>query len=204
MSLWRRLRSSPGAHYFGWRMGLRAAQTQTTPAEQECLARHASGRMRLLEIGVWHGVNTRLLRSVMATDGVLYAVDPFPTGRFGLSWERLVAHGEVGRSNNGEVRFLEMTSVDAARRFGELVSDPLDFAFIDGEHSFEGLQCDWTHWAGAIAPGGIVALHDSRSSDARPIDHVGSVRYTQQHILSDTRFRVVDEVDSLTVLECQA
>ncbi len=30
-----------------------------------------------MEIGVWHGVNTRNLRQVMALDGILYAIDPF-------------------------------------------------------------------------------------------------------------------------------
>lgn len=33
-------------------------------------------------------VNTRRRRQVMADDGVLYAVDPFPKGRFGFSGKR--------------------------------------------------------------------------------------------------------------------
>jgi predicted O-methyltransferase YrrM len=96
---------------------------------------------------------------------------------------------------------LEMTSLEAAQAFESLGGEPLDFAFIDGEHSYEGLQTDWTAWSSRIAPGGLVALHDSRSTPIRSIDHVGSVRFTREHILNDPRFRVVDTTDSLTVLE---
>jgi hypothetical protein len=44
-----------------------------------------------------------------------------------------------------------------------------------------------------------VALHDSRSVSQR-LD-LDSVRYTQEVIAHDRRFRLVDEVESLSVLE---
>jgi len=49
-------------------------------------------------------------------------------------------------------------------------------------------------------PRGIVALHDSRSSPARPIDGMGSVVFTREVIERDPRFQIIDTVDSLTVL----
>ena len=52
-----------------------------------------------------------------------------------------------------------------------------------------------------MALGGIVALHDSRSTPERPIEDTGSVQFTQLVILKDERYRVIDEVDSLTVVE---
>ena len=61
-----------------WSIGLSSAQTQTTASERDCLARHANGRRRLVEIGVWQGVTTSRLAACMARDGVLFAVDPFP------------------------------------------------------------------------------------------------------------------------------
>ena len=72
---------------------------------------------------------------------------------------------------------------------------------VDGDHSYEGLKADWEGWAGLIAPGGIVALHDSRPTPTRPIHDAGSVRYTAGVVRADSRFHVVDQVDSLTVLE---
>ena len=72
--------------------------------------------------------------------------------------------------------------------------------FIDGDHSEEGLLADWRTWSPLVEPGGIVALHDSRSTPERPIDEAGSVKVTNEVILRDARFAVVDTVDSLTVL----
>jgi len=196
-----RFANRPSLHFLLWRCRLAAAKTQTSLAEQECLGRFAENRRRLVEIGVWHGVNTRRLRAKMASDGVLFAVDPFPPSRFGFSWEHLIARGEVGRVSNGTVRFLVMTSVQAAAMFNDICAEPLDFIFIDGEHTYEGLQADWTLWAPRIAAGGIVALHDSRSLPDRRQHDNGSVRYTNEKILPDPNFAVVDTVDSLTVLE---
>ena len=46
-----------------------------------------------------------------------------------------------------------------------------------------------------------MALHDSRPTPTRPIHDAGSVRYTAEVVRADSRFHVVDQVDSLTVLE---
>jgi hypothetical protein len=48
---------------------LREASTQTTAAERQCLARHATGRGTIVELGVMHGVTTRLLSEVAAPEG---------------------------------------------------------------------------------------------------------------------------------------
>jgi hypothetical protein len=52
-----------------------------------------------------------------------------------------------------------------------------------------------------IEAGGIVALHDSRSSNDRVIDDAGSVKVTNEVILPDRRFDIIDAVDTLTVFK---
>ena len=183
------------SHYAAWLVGLTAAETQTTEAERDCLARHARGRNRLVEIGVWHGVTTSRLRQVMAGDGCLTAVDPFPIGRLGFSMQERIAHHEVERVGNGRVQWVRASGVNAA-----LLHDPIDFVFIDGDHSEEGLLGDWNAWSSLVLPGGIVALHDSRSTPERPIADAGSVKVTNGVVLQDRRFEVIEVVDSLTVL----
>ena len=86
-------------HFLFWKMGLAPADTQTTEAERAALARYAKDTRRLVEIGVWHGVTTTILRRVMAADGILFAVDPFFPGRLGFSVQKLIAHGEVRLQN---------------------------------------------------------------------------------------------------------
>ena len=36
----------------------------------------------------------------------------------------------------------------------------LDFLFLDGDHSYAGVQFDYFHYAPLVRPGGLVALHD--------------------------------------------
>ena len=187
-------------HLVLWQLGLVAAETQTTEAERNCLARYAAGRKRLAEIGVWHGVTTRRLRAVMAPDGELYAIDPYPPGRLGFSAQRHIARREVGKVKNGTVHWIRATGAAAGRQLAAADAPALDFVFIDGDHSFEGLRGDWEAWAGLLRHDGIVALHDSRSTPQRSLAGAGSVRFTQDVVAHDERFVPVDAVDSLTVL----
>lgn len=187
-------------HFVRWSIGLASPETQTTTGERDALARHARNRLRVAEIGVWHGVTTRLLRSVMHPNGVYFAIDPYPPGRLGFSTQQVIARRGVNRVRNGRVEWLRMTGVAAAAH--PLVwAAPIDFLFIDGDHTFDGLRGDWEAWSGLIAAGGVVALHDSRSTPERPIADAGSVRYTTDVIRHDPRFRLLDEVGSLTLLE---
>ena len=182
-------------HYVKWLLNLAAAETQTTESERACLASHARGRTRLVEIGVWHGVTTARLRAAMDPAGELSAVDPYPVGRLGFSMQRRIARREVGRVRGGRVRWIRTTGASAALGHG-----PVDFVFIDGDHSAEGLLGDWHAWSGLVDAGGIIALHDSRSTAERRIDDAGSVRVTNDVILRDPRFDLVEAVDSLTVV----
>ena len=195
-----RLFQSPGFHFVCWSLGLAQARTQTTATERACLYRHARARKCLVEIGTWHGVNAREMRRVMDTSRTLFAIDMFPANRWGFSWERRIAHGEVARVKNGRVVFFETRSLDAAPRFVESGAPPIDLCFIDGDHSYEGLRADWEAWTPLMSIGGIVALHDSRSCQARDIKFAGSVKFTQERAIRDNRFIVIETADTLTVL----
>jgi predicted O-methyltransferase YrrM len=187
-------------HFGLWCLGLASAETQTTDAERACLARHAAGRKRLVEIGVWHGVTTRLLRSAMAPRGLLFAVDPFPSGRLGFSTQQMIARSGVRKVRNGEVVWLRTTGVEAAAD-ARVIAQGVDYMFIDGDHSYGGLRGDWERWSPLVSPGGVVCLHDSQPHPGRGIESSGSVRYTREVIAQDPRFRVVEVTETVTVLE---
>ena len=188
-------------HFMLWTLGLARPETQTSDAERACLARHAAGRRRLAEIGVWHGVTTARLRAVMAPDALLLAVDPFPPGRLGFSMQESIARREVARVHNGTVLWVKGVSSDALRALSGRGEAAVDFVFIDGDHSYEGLRADWEAWSPLLRKGGVIGLHDSRSSAARAIDDAGSVRFTRERIRTDSRFTLVDAVDTLTVYQ---
>jgi predicted O-methyltransferase YrrM len=187
-------------HFGLWCFGLANAETQTSEAERDCLARHASGKRRLAEVGVWHGVTTCRLRKVMDPEGTLLAVDPYPLGRLGFSTQRVIAQREVSRIRRGTVHWMRKTGGDAARELAANAGEPLDFVFVDGDHTYEGLKTDWEGWSKLLKPGAVIALHDSRSTPERQIDDAGSVLFTRDVISHDSRFQTIDTVDSLTVL----
>jgi predicted O-methyltransferase YrrM len=175
-----------------WRLGRIAIVPWAGPGETECLVEYARNKRRVAEIGVWEGGTTRVLRRAMAPDGVLFAIDPFPGGRMGFSYQRPIAHGEVGRVRNGTVVWLRTTGVEAASD-PQVAAAPFDFIFIDGDHTFEGLQADWEAWAPHAS--GIVALHDVLGDPDQ-----GSVRFAQERIVTDPRFAVVKTVGCMMVL----
>jgi predicted O-methyltransferase YrrM len=188
-------------HYLAYLNGKQAAVTQTTEAERQALIRHASGKSKLVEIGVFEGVNSRSFRSGMHPVGILIAVDPYPRSFFGIrgfGWARRIAHREVGKASAGQVLWIECRGCDAADDVRVKPHLPVDFVFIDGDHSWEGIAGDWAAWKDQIAPGGIVALHDSRNRGNN-----GSERFTNEVILHDRSYELVEVVDSLTVLKRQ-
>jgi predicted O-methyltransferase YrrM len=184
-------------HFALWTLGLAKAETQTTEAERQALEQAVRGRQRVVEIGVWHGVTTARLRTAMDPSGILYAVDPFEPGRLGVSFQALIARTEVGRVSGAEVRWVRRTSVDA----GPIVASEglAEVVFIDGDHSYEGLESDWLAWSDRVTHGGMIALHDSVSSPCRPIDDAGSVRFTREKVSTDLRFERAGLVDSLSL-----
>lgn len=174
-------------HYFRHWLWLDEARTQTTAAERQCLRKHAMGKRRAIEIGVFEGVSTKVIRHGMDKSGTLFAVDPFPPGRIGISWSYLIARGELGDA----VEFVRMKGVEAARA----ISGLFDFAHIDGDHSINAIAEDWSAWSPRILQGGLICLHDTRM---RP--ELGSQQFFETTISRDPRFEIIDQVDSLSVL----
>lgn len=111
-----------------------------------------------------------------------------------------IARREIERSPRGSVVWIRETGASAAAKLMDKLAGRVDFIFIDGDHTYKGLEGDWLGWSPLIAPNGITALHDSRSTTERPIDQAGSVIFTQKVISADSRFETVATVDSLTVL----
>lgn len=184
-------------HAFRHALGREAARTQTTPSERDCLRRYGASARLAAEIGVYEGVSTRALREAMPQDALLYGVDPFFRGRLGICWGRVISHREIRRSRGARVEFVEKLSVPAAAE----VPDGLDLIFIDADHSYEGIKADWETWTPKLRPGGHILLHDTRVPDHDPsVAGLGSVKFFEDTIRFDLRFRIVEQVDSLSVL----
>ena len=171
--------------------------SQTVEVELAALQRHAGGRRRALEIGTFQGVSAERILRGMAADGVVYCVDPWleANGRPNPCLRICERHFRRTRAA-ARIRILRGESHEVAH----LMPDEVDFAFIDGDHSYEGLQTDWATVSPRVAPGGIVCLHDTVVPPGQPERKLPSVTYYADVISRDPRYALVEVVESMSVL----
>jgi hypothetical protein len=49
-----------------------------------------------------------------------------------------------------------------------LQDGPLDFLFIDGDHTYAGVKHDYNHYAPLVRAGGVIAFHDILRLESKP------------------------------------
>lgn len=108
------------------------------------------------EIGAARGGNLFLFAQSAAPDALLVSVD------IDFAFARPSALQKLGRARQ-RIRCIEADSqLESTRdQVRSLLSgNPLDFLFIDGDHSYDGVKRDFELYAPLVRPGGIIALHD--------------------------------------------
>ncbi len=81
---------------------------------------------------------------------------------------------------------------------------PLDFLFIDGDHTYPAVMRDYMQWTPFLKTGGILAMHDSRQfrihDPGRGDFHPGPSQVAQDEVFNrPDRWEIVGEVWALTV-----
>jgi len=174
------------------------ATSQTIPAELDALERHAAGARQALEIGTYQGVSAARIAAALAPGGVLYCVDPWvetEERRNNPCWSICQRHLRRSGVKN-RIRILRGYS----REMSSQMPDQLDFAFVDGDHSWEGIKTDWTIISEKMLPGGVVCLHDSFTPAGEDWRCLDSCVYFERVIQNDARFSLIEVVHSLVVL----
>jgi hypothetical protein len=179
---------------------LRKPHGQHTLEEEDALRRHARGSFQAVEVGVAEGVSAAAIRTAMNPAGTLTLVDPYTPGRlFGINWTRLIARRTVARAGCAKVEWMRSTSAAAVSNWAR----PVDFLFLDADHSYESCLEDVRSWGAHVRPGGVMALHDARLFEGgwtRP--DWGSVRLATSLFRRGelAGWRIVDEVHSLVIM----
>lgn len=185
---------------FAW-LGLRPIRAQHTREEHEALRKWAQGRRSVVEIGVAEGASALGAREVMASDGAMYLIDPFHLSRIPwLNTLRRAAGSAVSKSSNARVVWILQFSHEAALSWRE----PIDFLFVDGDHSESAVRRDWEDWHRFVVPGGVVVFHDARVFPGGwTTEEYGPVRFVNLVFRGQgtAGWRIVDEVHSLVVVE---
>jgi predicted O-methyltransferase YrrM len=118
---------------------------------------------RVLEIGTAKGGTLYLWTRLAAPDATILSVD-LPAGKYGggYSLQRAAIYRRFA-SPEQKVHLLRADShaPETRDRVIELFAgEPVDFLFIDGDHSYEGAKQDWHSYAPLVRPGGLIAFHD--------------------------------------------
>lgn len=148
-----------------WRGG-RIRPTQSTEEILWLLDQLERLRPRtVVEIGTDEGGTLFLWTRVAAADALLVVVDVRPLGLLG----RFSAYAVVRRGLARAQQRVELVmpadsqsepTVERVRRLTR--GRPVDFVFIDGDHSYEGVKRDFELWSALVRPGGIIAFHDMK------------------------------------------
>jgi predicted O-methyltransferase YrrM len=117
----------------------------------------------VLEIGTNRGATLFMLTRVVAPDARLISVD-LPGGPYGGGYPSWKAHFYRAFALPGQrIECVRANSHDpdtVARVRASLGEHRLDFLFIDGDHSYEGVKTDFGLYRPLVKQGGLIALHD--------------------------------------------
>ena len=186
---------------FGWRastvagaLRLRPALAQITEAEGELIERCSAGARRVVQIGVAEGGSAWHARRSMDPGGTLHLIDTYPKV-LGLNLSSLIARRLVDSVPGAGVEWIRARSDEAVRAW----SEPIDFLFIDGDHSYEAVRTDWQDWHGFVAGAGRVAFHDALLEAPWMDESFGSARFVAELTDVEPDWRLVDRADSIAV-----
>lgn len=178
-------------------MGLFHAHTQTNKAELARLARYAQGKACALEIGTHMGVSATVIAGALNINGYLYCVDPWIPIAGKENPCLTVCRRELARQGVAtRVIFLRGLSQDIE---SEMPAE-FDFIFVDGDHSYKGIQTDWNIVLRRLAIGGIVCLHDTSVPAEEPYRRPASVTYFDEVISNCKEFKLLETCHSLNIL----
>jgi len=118
----------------------------------------------LVEIGTRSGGTLYALCQVAPDDALIISIDS--------CWETYALAAQLDNDNEfytsfckptQELRFLHAdTHDDSTFQYLKnlLAGDPIDFLFIDGDHTYRGVKKDWLMYSPLVSDGGMVAFHD--------------------------------------------
>lgn len=151
------------------RSGRIRVSTSQRPAEFLSLVEEVSALRpaRILEIGTYHG-GTLLVWSQLASEQVV-SCDIRVRDHMRLVFERFAPPG-----SGCAVRILEGDSHAAAFRESveRELGGPVDFLFIDGDHTEQGVRLDFEMYRSLVRPGGLIAFHDIAERQPIPENQV--------------------------------
>jgi predicted O-methyltransferase YrrM len=147
-----------------------------------------------VELGTWQGASAiPVARSIARWGGTLSCVDtwagdlnedggsqPGKVPVMLMTCARAIVEAGVGPI----VRLIPAMTVDAAKYW----SEPIDFLYIDADHSYDGVTADLEAWVPHVKPGGLI-LGDDYDNAIYPGVKEAWDDFEDAHDLALTRFQ---------------
>jgi predicted O-methyltransferase YrrM len=127
----------------------------------------------IVEIGTKEGGTLFAICQVAPDDALIISID--------TSWETYALASQLDNDNEfyaeyckptQNLRFLHAdTHDDSTLQYlkNYLAGEPIDFLFIDGDHTYKGVKRDWVMYSPLVADGGMVAFHDIATHTDREV-----------------------------------
>jgi predicted O-methyltransferase YrrM len=161
------------------------------------------------EIGTWIGRSAVLISLGLRgkCNPRLYCVDPFDLVA-DEPWHKTTYKEQMGLPTLSRKRvFLRTLKVHGVDHIAEPVEAlsrgaaasfdrPLDFLFIDGDHSYANVLGDYEAWSPKLKPGGVLAFHDYHPPGVDTA-HDGPRRVIHEHVIDNplwTQQRFADKL----------
>jgi len=157
------------AEALAWGQGLRwyHDELRVTQSREEIvwlLEKVRAERPRVVvEIGTDLGGTLFLWPYAAAEDALIVGVDRRPLGLLGRRSPYALVRRAFARGRQRVDLLMPVDSHDARtvdRLRSRLAGRPIDFLFIDADHSYEGVKRDFELYSPLVRPGGIVGFHD--------------------------------------------
>lgn len=154
----------------GYFKKIRARQN---PVEIEHLFKEVSNLKpdRVLEIGTAQGGTLYLWAQAASNNANIVSVD-LPGGDFGGAYPlcRSDLYKSFARSEQTiQLELADSHDPKSLQKVKELFEgQQIDFAFIDGDHTYEGVKADFNDYGPLVRPGGIIAFHDILYRENQP------------------------------------
>jgi len=140
----------------------------------------------ILEIGTAGGGTLFLFTSITDPDATILSVD-LPRGSFGGGYPEWKIPLYQSFARNGQkIKLLRDDShnVKTLELVKTALDGKLDFLFIDGDHTYEGVKRDFNMYSPLVKEGGIIAFHDIVPG---PPENVGGVPLFWKEIKQEYR-----------------
>jgi cephalosporin hydroxylase len=125
------------------------------------------GITNFIEIGTDQGGTFAIWSKVSANDGIRISVD-LPHGEFGRDDYDVKQRDKYLKSLGSNVHTIHGSSHDEEikSQVKKLLNGTLvDFLFIDGDHTYEGVKQDYEMYLEFVKPGGWIGFHDIKDTE---------------------------------------